>query len=283
MRLTASLDDTESIAMLTARGLVKCPHTTCGYFLTTLIPPPRHLEYKHRCFDPGSCPGCIGPIKQDEPKKYECKHECTKDYNDKESMFEHCKALHGCNHTYGACPNTRAYRCLRFYAPPGDTQSVKRFLDDRFVGCDHSECIYFFKSVASKKLHMKLMHKCSDPQRCKGCQEGGMFVDGPNIVLSRVVISGTVLPKLNPPSRKKIRTTTSNNSSNQQNNIDMWSEGTFNVIKCPHVGCEEYGQPRMINQHLRLPHKCPVSQQQQHCDGCKLSRNCDHQHDWLLV
>ncbi|GAM21780.1 hypothetical protein SAMD00019534_049550 [Acytostelium subglobosum LB1] len=218
--------------------------------------------------------------------------DCTKIYLNIGHLYRHCKEKHECQETYGSCPNVREYRAQKYHASHGDTQSIERYLAEGFLRCDHSQCIYFFKTECAKHSHMYQRHVCSNPHGCEACVIRNFHIDngennsddqdqshsnggrrGRLLNRQRKVISGTAV------SYKK-RSTTTNSTLAKPCQAGDWNERMFNLIKCPHVGCEEFGQPSVINQHLRLDHTCPVSL---HFDGCQLSRHSEHQHDWLLV
>ncbi|GAM18114.1 hypothetical protein SAMD00019534_012890 [Acytostelium subglobosum LB1] len=310
----ADPDDTESISMLTARGFLQCPHTSCGNFMATRKSRIHHLAKEHQCPDPVSCQGCIDRIQhrprrsatgpndnEQETGQYKCLHDdgdCTKSYITSAGMYLHCKKKHACNATYGACPNTREYRTQKHYATHDDTQSIERFLADGYLRCDHSECIYFFKTDGAKHMHMYQRHFCSDPHHCKACVERNFHIDNGHdndnddeedidnggkrrlFVWQRKIISGMAVPGGSPKRNVTIRPTTTTTTKPSQ--VGVWNESMFNLIKCPHNGCEVHGQTMAINKHLLQKHTGCSSMSQQHCDGCQLSHHSDHHH-WLLV
>ncbi|GAM26022.1 hypothetical protein SAMD00019534_091970 [Acytostelium subglobosum LB1] len=97
----ADPDDTESISMLTARGLFQCPHTSCGHFMATNRAKNHHLAKEHQCPDPASCQGCIDhhprrwtgapPNDNKQEGKFKCLHDadCTKSFISSSGMYYH--------------------------------------------------------------------------------------------------------------------------------------------------------------------------------------------------
>ncbi|GAM26021.1 hypothetical protein SAMD00019534_091960 [Acytostelium subglobosum LB1] len=124
-------------------------------------------------------------------------------------------------------------------------------LADGFLRCDHPECIYFFKDGISKRGHMVLRHECSDPHECEACVERNFHIDNVNVdnqsqsqskskggKRQREIISGKLVP-VGMALRKNTKTTNNTNGFVKPNQVGVWNERMFNVIKCPHIGCED--------------------------------------------
>ncbi|GAM25968.1 hypothetical protein SAMD00019534_091430 [Acytostelium subglobosum LB1] len=225
-----------------------------------------HLAKEHQCPDPASCQGCIdssqrrprGPTNDNQKVgKFKCHHDdCTKSYINADPLLQHCKKQHKCPSTYGSCINIREYRNQKYHALHDDTQTIERFLAEGFLRCDHPECIYFFKTGNSKQEHMIQRHQCSDPHGCEACVKRNFHIDngdnddvgeykpqvqpdGRRIRLPRrlrTIISGELVSP-----KKWITNTKTNNPTAfvKPNQVGVWNESMFNLIKCPLIGCEE--------------------------------------------
>ncbi|GAM25967.1 hypothetical protein SAMD00019534_091420 [Acytostelium subglobosum LB1] len=169
----ADADDKDSIEMMLADGLLKCFHTTCFNFFTSLKSLCQHMSSTragdHQCADRNTCPGCqrsdLLMTRQTLPsadhpaiKSYVCLHDgCSKEFDMFRQMLEHCKLQHHCR-TYAGCLNQQRYRTVNFKADPDDLESNKMLVVKSLNKCPISTCSSYFKNRDGFRQHFEHCH-----------------------------------------------------------------------------------------------------------------------------
>ncbi|GAM26005.1 hypothetical protein SAMD00019534_091800 [Acytostelium subglobosum LB1] len=169
--------DTESIRMMLANGLIKCPHASCTSFFPTHGAKQSHLtQAMHQCAEPWRCRACQqleGSVEEDIKHRIRCMHSsCAKVYSNTYNAYAHCASVHRCACTYATCPNLRHYQKKKFSVLPDDTKSITMMLANGLIKCTHTDChIYFIRAKSQMNHVRKITHQCIDPSHCRACQK----------------------------------------------------------------------------------------------------------------